>query len=199
MSTPRFLLFLSSSHIAAAYCARGLRFVCFLLWLLSWGAADVASGGTVPQGFAETIVPGPVSGNWNGAEGVTFDSTGRMFVWEVSGRVWFKDPAESNFTLLLDISEEVGAWIDNGFNGFALDPNFRVNGYIYLLYTVDRHYLLYFGTPNYNPNANLYNNATIGRLTRYTCRSSDGFRSVDPASRLILIGATKETGFPILS
>ena len=83
--------------------------------------------------------------------------------------------------------------------GFALDPAFRVNGYIYLLYAVDRHYLLYFGTPSYNPNANEYNNATIGRLTRYTCRASDSFRSVDPASRFILIGATKDTGFPLCS
>src|SRR6185503_9163291 len=46
---------------------------------------------------------------------------------------------------------------------------------------------------------NLYDQATIGRLTRYTCRSSDGFRSVDPASRQILIGATKQTGIPMVS
>ncbi len=39
----------------------------------------------------------------------------------------------------------------------------------------------------------------LGRLTRYTCRSSDGFRSVDPASRLILIGETKQAGFPMIS
>jgi hypothetical protein len=52
--------------------------------------------------------------------------------------------------------------------GFALNPNFRVNGYIYGLYVVDRYYLLRFGDPNYDPNANDYNVATIGRLTRYT-------------------------------
>ena len=83
--------------------------------------------------------------------------------------------------------------------GFALDPNFRMNGYIYMLYVVDRYYLFHFGDPNYDPNANEYNAATIGRLTRYTCRSSDGFRSVDPASRQILIGETKQTGIPICS
>src|SRR5947207_7821000 len=83
--------------------------------------------------------------------------------------------------------------------GFALDPNFRVTGFIYLLYVVDRYYLLNFGTPGYNPNSNQYNEATIGRLTRYTCTPSNGFRSVDLASRVILIGETKQTGFPILS
>ena len=136
---------------------------------------------------------------WNSAVGVTFDSTGRMFVWEREGHLWFKDPNEPSFSLFLDISEEVGAWLDHGFLGFTLDPNFRVNGYIYLLYVVDRHYLLNFGTPNYDPGANEYNAATIGRLTRYTCRSVDDFRSVDLASRTILLGETKETGFPICS
>ena len=113
--------------------------------------------------------------------------------------VWFKDPNDASFSLLLNISEEVGAWVDHGFLGFALDPNFRTNGYIYLLYAVDRHHLLNFGTPGYNPSANQYFAATIGRLTRYTCRASDNFRSVDPASRFILIGETKQTGFAICS
>ncbi len=85
-----------------------------------------------------------------------------MFVWERDGRVWFKDPNDASFTLLIDISEEVGAWFDHGFLGFALDPNFRVNGHVYLLYPVDRHHLLHFGTPSYNPNTNQYYAATIG-------------------------------------
>src|SRR2546423_9775150 len=134
------------------------------------GGARAAS---VPPGFTETIIAGPSSGNWNEAVGITFDSIGRMVVWERTGRVWFKDPGDASFTLLLDISEEVGDWQDHGFTGFALDPNFRVNGYIYLLYVVDRHHLLFFGTPSYNPNSNDYFSATIGRLTRYTCSSSN--------------------------
>jgi hypothetical protein len=100
---------------------------------------------------------------------------------------------------MLDISEEVGAWEDHGMLGFALDPNFRANGYIYLLYVVDRYYLLNFGSPNYNPNSNAYFDATIGRITRYTCRSSDDFNSVDLSSRLILLGETRQTGIPIVS
>src|SRR5262249_5981258 len=162
-------------------------------WGVIWGGRLLAATGA--PGFTETIISGP----WPDAVGITFETTGRMYVWERTGKLWFKDPGDPSPSLLLDISEEVGAWEDHGMLGFALDPEFRVNGYIYVLYVVDRYYLLHFGDPNYDPTANEYNNATIGRLTRYTCRSSDGFRSVDLASRHILIGETKQTGFPILS
>src|SRR5207247_1056873 len=47
-------------------------------------------------------------------------------------------------------------------------------------------------------NWNEYFAATIGRITRYTARTSDGFKSVDYTSRLVLLGETKNTGFPIL-
>src|ERR1043166_5857771 len=164
---------------------------CGLLWT---GMSGVWAA-TVPAGFTETLITGP----WADAVGTAFENNGRMYVWERTGKIWFKDVGDSTFSLLLDINEEVGAWVDHGFLGFALDPNFRVNGYIYLLYVVDRYYLLNYGTPGYNPNSNQYDAATIGRLTRYTCRSSDGFRSVDPASRLILLGETKQTGIVILS
>src|SRR6266481_4695642 len=153
------------------------------------------SAATVPPGFTETVLSGP----WPDAVGIAFENNGRMYVWERTGRLWFKDPSDNSPSLLLDISEEVGAWQDHGMLGFALDPNFRVNGYIYVLYVVDRYYLLHFGDPDYDPNANAYFDATIGRLTRYTCRSADGFRSVDPASRQILIGETRQTGIPICS
>ena len=153
------------------------------------------SAATVPPGFTETIISGP----WANAVGVAFESNGRMYVWEGTGQVWFKDPGDPNYTLLLDSHDEVGAWGDHGMLGFALDPDFRDNGYIYVLYVVDRYYLFHSGDPNYDPNANEYNAATIGRLTRYTCRSADGFRSVDPTSRQILIGETKQTGIQICS
>jgi hypothetical protein len=52
-----------------------------------------------------------------------------------------------------------------------LNPNFRVNGHIYVLQVVERYYLLRFGDPNYDPNADDYNLATIGRLPRYDSAS----------------------------
>ncbi len=157
------------------------------------------SAATVPAGFTDTVIPGPSGGSWNEAVGITFDITGRMFVWERGGRVWFKDPGDASFTKLLDISAEVGEYGDHGCLGFALDPAFRTNGYMYILYNVEREYLLYYGTTNYNSATKLDEQATIGRLTRYTCQASNVFRTVDPASRLILIGETKETGFPSVS
>src|SRR5439155_5705684 len=52
--------------------------------------------------------------------------------------------------------------------------------------------------PSYDPAVNEYFNATIRRITRYTARAADGFRSVDYASRKILLGETKSTGIPVL-
>ena len=180
-------------------CIPRMRRVTAIAWFAAaaWGliVEGNLSAATVPPGFTETIISGP----WTNAVGVAFENNGRMYVWEGTGQVWFKDPGDANYTLLLDIHDEVGKWGDHGMLGFALDPDFRVNGYIYVLYVVDRYYLFHSGDPDYDPNANEYNAATIGRLTRYTCRSADGFRSVDPASRQILIGETRQTGIPICS
>lgn len=153
-----------------------------------------ALAANVPAGFTETVLPGPEAGAWGKVVGATFDGAGRMFVWENGGRIWIKVPAETNFTELLSIEEEQG---DEGLLGFAVDPNFAANGHIYLFYVVDRHHLLYYGTTNYNPNLDQEDEATIGRLTRYTCVASNDFKSVDPASRLVLIGESITNGIPI--
>jgi PKD repeat protein len=172
--------------------ATGIVWVATLTWLLV--AQGNLSAASVPLGFTESPVPGP----WSDAVGTAFETNGRMYVWERTGKVWFQDPGETSPTLLLNISEEVGAWEDHGMLGFALDPNFRLNGCIYLLYIVDRYYLFNFGTPGYDPTASQNRAPTIGRLTRYSCRSSDGFRSVDLSTRLILIGETRQTGIPVM-
>ncbi|WP_165370588.1 PQQ-dependent sugar dehydrogenase, partial [Hymenobacter persicinus] len=144
-----------------------------------------------PSGFTSTLV----SGGWNEAVGLAFNKTGsKMFVWERPGRVWVVENGQRR--QLLDISEEVGGWEDHGLLGFALDPNFDTNGYFYLLYVVDRHYLMNFGTAAYNPATNDYFSATIGRLTRYTATSPTGTCTVNASSRKILLGATKSTGIP---
>ena len=149
---------------------------------------------SLPEDFLET----EVGGYWDEAAGLTFDAANVMYVWDRQGRVWIVENDVKRATPLIDLSEEVGAWNDYGLLGFALHPNFRQNGYFYLLYVVDHHHLTRFGTPNYNPNANEYQRATIGRLTRYTARASDNFHSADPASRLVLIGQAATNGFPIL-
>ncbi|TAE47188.1 MAG: PKD domain-containing protein [Bacteroidetes bacterium] len=147
-----------------------------------------------PSGFSDQS---HVSGFTN-AVGVSFDPNGRMYVWEKAGKVWIVTNGVKSATPLIDISQEVGGWRDFGLLGFALDPNFLSNGYIYLLYTVDTHHLLYFGTPSYNANTNQYFDATIGRLTRYQAQSATNFTTVDYSSRTILLGETASTGVPSL-
>lgn len=150
-------------------------------------------GRALPPNFFDQ----PVADNWNQAVGLTFAPDGRMFVWEKGGRVWNVENGVKAASSLIDISDEVGDWRDYGLLGFAIDPDFYNNGYIYLLYIVDYHHLLYHGTVQYDPQADWYFQDTIARLTRYTCNSGDGFHSVDYASRTVLIGETISTGFPI--
>ncbi|HUQ66576.1 MAG TPA: PQQ-dependent sugar dehydrogenase [Flavitalea sp.] len=139
-----------------------------------------------------------ISSQWNQAVGLTFNKPGnQMFVWERAGRVYSVEGGVKS--LLVDIAEEVGAYGDLGLLGFALDPQFEINRYFYLFYTVDRHYLLEYGTPRYSSTANYNYDATINRLTRYTAVKSSVGYTVDAASRKILIGATRTTGIPAIS
>lgn len=147
---------------------------------------------TPPSGFSSVLV----SAQWNEAVGITFNPSGqKMFVWERTGKVWVVEKEQKQ--LLLDISQEVGGWHDHGLLGFTLHPQFDQNGYFYLFYLVDRHYLMNFGTGSYNPNSNSYFSATIARITRYTAtKTTSGYQS---SGRKIIIGETKSTGIPSLS
>lgn len=148
---------------------------------------------TPPEGFSSLTV----GNNWNQPVGLTFTNNGQMFVWEKAGRVWMLENDTKPANPLLDISEEVGDWRDHGLLGFTPDPDFEANGFIYLLYVVDRHHLTKFGTPAYRATSNEYYQATIGRLTRYQVDLSTG--SIVPQSRKILLGESITTGIPITS
>ncbi len=149
--------------------------------------------GQVPSGFSNA----QIMNGFQEPVGFTFDVNGRWYVWEKRGKVWIVENGVRRSQPLIDISEEVGNWRDHGCLGFALDPNFLINGRIYLMYTVDRHHLMNFGTGNYNANADQYFAATVMRITRYTA-TGPNFNSVDPASRFILLGETPQTGAPML-
>src|SRR5438093_4718044 len=169
-----------------------------LLLGLAWSGSHWAGAASLPVGFTEEPIPGP----WNEVVGLTFEPDqqtvgGRMYVWERGGRVWIVENGAKQSPPLIDLHEEVGGWRDFGLLGFALHPNFSQNGYLYLSYVVDHHHLTKFGTPAYHPDTNEYFMATIGRITRYAARASDGFRSIDPASRKVLLGERITNGFPI--
>lgn len=153
----------------------------FLLALL-WPA--FVQSATLPSGFVETSV----GGVWANVVGLTFDANGRMYVWEKGGCVWIVTNGVRQAQPLINLSSEVGTWDDHGLLGFALDPDFLDNGYIYLLCVVDHNYLVNFGTSNYDSSMVEYYRATIGRITRYTAQATNGFRSVDLNSRKVLLG-----------
>lgn len=184
--------------ITTNYFYTGRLLKCFSLLILSaiFCNKNIAIGQSLPPNFNTSLYVNTV---WNEVEGFRFDATGQMYVWEKNGKVWVVDTNKvKHNTPLLDISEEVGDWRDHGLNGFVLDPNFRTNGYYYLLYAVDRHYLLKYGTANYNKDSNEYYNATIERVTRYTANSATNFTTTIAGSRLVLLGEDKKTGIPIL-
>jgi len=164
--------------------------------------SQTASAQSIPTGYSITNI----ASGWVNPVGATFNTNGtQMFVWEKGGKVWLcnwnntTSKYEKQSTAVLDISQEVGDWRDFGLLGFALDPNFETTGMIYLLYVVDRHHLINFGTGSYNPGTNEYFNATIGRITRYhVTTNASNIVTADPASRFILLGESKTTGIPIL-
>ncbi|MDX2282808.1 MAG: PQQ-dependent sugar dehydrogenase [Bacteroidia bacterium] len=169
------------------------RFSHVLLTLLLLVATGMAAWAQ-PAGFVNE----EVSIGWNQATGFTWDplDPDKMYVWEKAGKLWYIENGVRN--VILDISEEVGDWGDYGLLSVALDPEFNSNGLIYLYYVVDRHHLLYFGTPNYVSTANELYNATIGRITRYQLSAATNFTTVVANSRTILLGESITTGIPIL-
>lgn len=176
-----------------------LRSLAAIIWISFFAMVIPGRGASLPAGFMEV----EIGGTWSAPVGLAFgtnrDGTReRIYVWEQAGKVWIVENGVRLPVPMIDLSEEVGAWRHYGLLGVALDPAFRQNGYLYLFYVVDRHHLLHFGTPSYNPQANSYFQPSIGRITRYTARAEDDFRTVDPASRKILLGATKSTGIPVM-
>lgn len=157
--------------------------------------AAPATAVALPPGFVtETIETG-----WNEIAGVAPIADGRVIAWERAGRIWMVEPGSSRGpALMLDLHEEVGGWRDYGLLSVLPHPDFLTNGQLYLLYVVDRHHLLFAGTPSYDPNADWYFAATIGRVSRFTATSESGFTFVDPATRTVLLGESKTTGIPIV-
>lgn len=126
------------------------------------------------------------------------DDNGTIYVVEHGGKVWTVDTlGERSPQPLVDISEEVTRWFDHGLMDIALDHDFFGNGYIYLLYTVDPYWYDYHDQPGYVPDSTITNDATWGRVTRYTADPATDFTTVIPDSRRVLLGETPADGVPI--
>ncbi len=150
--------------------------------------------GQVPDGFHDELV----TDDFFAPVGIVFPDSNLAYVWEQDGKVHVLENGVKLTPPLLDISEEVTSSGDNGMIGLALDPAFSENGYIYVSYVVSPHYLLFYGTLEYDP---IYSNtraATIGRVTRYQV-DTNTFLSVNPESRKILLGDSIHNGIPVLA
>lgn len=143
-----------------------------------------------PSGFVDELI----SDDFFLPVGVTFDHTGQAYVWEKSGIVYLVDKVSGEKKSLIDLREEVMDFLDHGLNGFVLHPDFKNNGLCYLLYVVDKNYLLYKDSIDYDLNKNDQLAATIGRITRYKLDSG----KVDSLSRKVILGDSLQNGIPIL-
>src|SRR5215472_642601 len=150
--------------------------------LLLVAAGHPARVSSLPAGFTDTSVNRPDGRPWDNAAGVAFADGGRMFVWERAGRVWLSDAATRSEPLI-DISDEVSTIGSLGLTGFALDPQFVQNGYLYLFFAVDPQHLANCDSPKSGPPAchdtsrageHASSGATIGRLVRYRLVRPEG-------------------------
>lgn len=171
--------------------AKGILHCLLLLLALNLSAQ-------LPSGFvSKTVQEG-----YSGPMGVVFTATGNlMFSWDRAGHVYVSVWNGSGYTRqtqpVLNISDEVGLWADHGLMSVCLDPQIEQNGLIYLYYIVDRHHLLHAGTPQYDSAANEYNNATIGRVTRYQLVQQGPLVTTDYSTRKILLGESISTGIVV--
>ena len=110
------------------------------LWLLAafvalhlfLGGASLAA--PLPSGFQESTV---FSGLTFPTK-VRFAPDGRVFVAEKSGTIKvFSNLSDTTPTVVANLSANVHDFWDRGMLGFALDPNFPINPYMYVLYTYD--------------------------------------------------------------
>ena len=160
----------------------------FFVLLLATVALQVRSQ-SLPEGFHfETItddVAYPV--------GMVHTGSADSYVWTQDGKVYIIRDGEVDTQPLIDLSDEVGFWSDHGMLGLALHPDFESNGWMYLMYVVDRYHLFHAEDSNYDPTRNAYNQATIARITRYTLTGDQ----VVEGSRQIIIGKGPQDGIPI--
>ncbi|MGH7244817.1 MAG: PQQ-dependent sugar dehydrogenase [Phycisphaerales bacterium] len=169
-----------------------VRWTLFVLAMAISGAS--AATFALPLGFVDE----PIIGGLDRAVGVAFAPDGRLFIWEKGGKVWTVENGVKSASPILDLTSEVRNFGDYGLLGFALDPAFASNGRLYLLYAVDYYDLVNMDLPGYNPAGSQSQRDSIGRITRYTCNAADGFHSIVPGSRTVLLGESPSTGFPLI-
>ncbi|MEE2973330.1 MAG: PQQ-dependent sugar dehydrogenase [Planctomycetota bacterium] len=171
-----------------------IRTILLATTTLTLGIASFAPAAP-PEGFERETWPG----DWSDIIGIVPTGDGRYIAWAKEGLAWMVGPdGLASVEPILDLREEVGGWSEHGLMGFTLSPNFLADGRIFTMYAVDRHHLLFAGTPEYDPAADWYFAATIGRITRFELDPTTEFTSIVPDSRRVLLGESISTGLPIM-
>lgn len=161
-----------------------------LLILLLLAYSSYHAQADYPEGFVEEVA----YDEFDAAAGILFADTNLSVVWELSGKVWLISNDEVAEFPVIDISEEVAFYGDLGMIGATLHPDFKENGFIYLFYSADTHYLKYFGTADYDPAAS-ETKVSMGRITRYTIDTDN--LVLEPNSRKVILGENIGDGIPI--
>ena len=86
-----------------------------------------------PQFVTETVAQLPAFT----PVGLAFAPDGRIFIWQKNGIVRVVKNGALLATPFLDIQAQVNQCNDRGLLGFALDPNFATNGFVYLFHTLE--------------------------------------------------------------
>lgn len=153
-----------------------------LLCSFVFGLNGITSAQTVPNNF---VVENAASGaTFITPAVIDFAADGRIFVGEKRGRVYIIENGVKLTQPFINLETEILDNGDRGLLGMVLDPNFLVNGFIYLLYAVD-------------PDGDGVDDEaeTFGRLTRYTV-SAGNRNAADLSFRHVLIGDTWSKGIP---
>ncbi len=110
------------------------RSVSVLVLALLATASNPVRAASLPPGFQETVV-------WSGLKNpsaVRVAPDGRIFVAEKSGLIKvFADLADGTPDVLADLRPQVMNYWDRGLLGLAIDPQFPVRPYIWVLYAYD--------------------------------------------------------------
>lgn len=153
-----------------------------------------------PSGFQDQLkVQGNIINGLFSTVGTTFDKAGKMYAYEANGKVWairFDANNVEQRYLMLDISNEVFNNNDVGLVSMVLDPEFLSNGYFYLMYAINRQFLI----DETDGGDDAAQSGSIVRVTRYIANvnAEPSFSTVDINSRLVLLGTIPSEGIPIM-
>ena len=101
--------------------------------LLDQQSATVRAATGLPDGFQQDVVVSSLSA----PTAFTFLSDGRILVAEKRGIVRVIKNGRLNESPMIDISDHVSNYWDHGLLGIVADPQFSMNGFIYVKYTFE--------------------------------------------------------------